>query len=239
MDQDGWCRRTTTPCHMSRELVTTTASVLADREGGSRMPLRCERDPEEHQRSVRSGQTNTNACSAIDQKALRESATCNILYPRESNIHQISLEPRVGLSRAVCRPAFFLRDALWVCGGDGDGGGGEWHGWRRQRRRWRRWWSRRLRRRRRQRRRRRARRRRTRRRRRRRGRWRRWRRRRRWGQLQEARVGLERGAELDELPALLVKSLEGSSAPSAPPRKPMRSFSASHTTHYRGTDCTN
>jgi len=52
-------------------------------------------------------------------------------------------------------------------------------------------------------------------------------------------VGLERGAELDEWPALLVKSLEGSSAPSAPPRKPMRSFSASHTTHYRGTDCTN
>jgi len=71
------------------------------------------------------------------------------------------------------------------------------------------------------------------------GRWRRGRRRRRRGQLQEARVGLERGAELDEWPALLVKSLEGSSAPSAPPRKPMRSFSASHTTHYRGTDCTN
>ena len=69
MDRDGWCRRTTTPCHMSRELVTTTASVLTDRaEGGSRMPLRCERGPEEHQRSVRSGQTNTNASPALPQE---------------------------------------------------------------------------------------------------------------------------------------------------------------------------
>ena len=84
--------------------------------------------------------------------------------------------------------------------------------WRRQRRRWRRLWSRRLLRRRR------ARRRRTRRRRRRRGRWRRGRARRRWGQLQEARVGLERGAELDEWPVLLVAGLEGSSKPSAPAR---------------------
>ena len=40
----------------------------------------------------------------------------------------------------------------------------------------------------------------------------------RWGQLQEARVGLERGAELDEWPVLLVAGLEGSSKPSAPAR---------------------
>ena len=40
----------------------------------------------------------------------------------------------------------------------------------------------------------------------------------RWGQLQEARVGLERGADLDEWPVLLVAGLEGSSKPSAPAR---------------------
>ena len=40
----------------------------------------------------------------------------------------------------------------------------------------------------------------------------------RWGQLQEARVGLERGAELDEWPVLLVLGLKGSSKPSDPAR---------------------
>ena len=44
----------------------------------------------------------------------------------------------------------------------------------------------------------------------------------RWGQLQEARVGLERGAELDEWPVLLVAGLEGSSAHSAQARNPFR-----------------
>jgi len=111
---------------------------------------------------------------------------------------------------------FFPAAAVWVCGGDGEGGGGQGRGWRRQRRRWRRWWSRRLLRRRR------ARRRRSRRRRRRRGRLRRERwRRREGGQLQEARVGLERGAVLDEWPVLLVMRLEGSSAPSALARSPI------------------
>ena len=42
----------------------------------------------------------------------------------------------------------------------------------------------------------------------------------RWGQLQEARVGLERGAELDEWPVMLVVGLERSSKPSAPARNP-------------------
>ena len=40
----------------------------------------------------------------------------------------------------------------------------------------------------------------------------------RWGRLQEARVGLERGAELDAWPVLLAAGLEGSSKPSAPAR---------------------
>ena len=40
------------------------------------VPLRRERDHEEHQRSVRSGQGESNACAAIDQKALRKPATC-------------------------------------------------------------------------------------------------------------------------------------------------------------------
>ena len=44
----------------------------------------------------------------------------------------------------------------------------------------------------------------------------------RWGQLQEGRVGLERGAELDEWPVLLVAGLEGSSAHSAQARNPFR-----------------
>ena len=41
-------------------------------EGGSRMPLRGERDPEEHERSVRSGQTNTNAFPALVPGAASE-----------------------------------------------------------------------------------------------------------------------------------------------------------------------
>ena len=44
----------------------------------------------------------------------------------------------------------------------------------------------------------------------------------RWGQLQEARVGLERGAGPDEWPVLLVLGLEGSSAHSAKARNPFR-----------------
>ena len=42
----------------------------------------------------------------------------------------------------------------------------------------------------------------------------------RWGQLQEAKVGLARGAGPDEWPVLLVMGLEGSSTPSASARNP-------------------
>ena len=60
------------------------------------MPLRGERDPEEHESSVRSGQTNTNASPALVPGALRKPATCRtdaMRGRRESFGNEIDYDP--------------------------------------------------------------------------------------------------------------------------------------------------